>query len=228
MLLSPLSGRAVFEFNPTPNRRHPASAVLLKVALEVVALRLTNVQCLALGGLLHYAQHHKTVHLRQRFASLRPTEAALTAPRQWWQYCGHVAYKEWAFKPSRLNAKLLRARRTYMDGYRELLIADAGGAQPAAQVRLRLQELEQTFLSTHQVVAFRALAAVSAQPALVMQQRKRQQRVERKRQARERKLADERRRQAERERRETERLHRKERRRKVCTIPMHRLLPALT
>ncbi|KAL1503648.1 hypothetical protein AB1Y20_012122 [Prymnesium parvum] len=219
LLLRPLSGRAVLEFHPAAARPHWRSAAVLKVALEVVALRLTDVQCLALGGLLHYAQHHKKLHRRQRFASLRPSDPPLVAPRLWWRYCRRAAYTEWAPKPARLTAKTLRARRAYMDGYREVLVASVVGAQAGAHVRVRLQELEDTLLNADQVVAFRALAAVCAQPALALQQRKQQERLERKRRERERKAAEERRRAIDRERREAEKLQREARRRLQVRSP---------
>ena len=66
-----------------------------------------------------------------------------------------------------------------------------------------------------QVVAFRALAAASAQPALVLQQAKQQQKRERKRLQAQRKLADEKRKGLERERREAEKAAREERKRQA-------------
>ena len=151
VLLRPLSGRAVCEFNPAASRPPTASAVVIKVALQLVALQLTHPQTLALGELLYYAQHHKLLHRRQRYAALRPDCSPLQSPRSWWRYLGKAAHTEWAPKPAPLSGRLLRGRRVYMDGYREVLIADAGGKPPGAQLQLRLQELEQTLLSTDQV-----------------------------------------------------------------------------
>ena len=137
LLLSPMNGRAVCLLDTNVGRSPSSAACVVKISMQVVALQLTNDQTTVLGELLYYAQNHRLLHRRQRYAALRPLCTVNDAPREWWRcafaggavtdccyshwpvwhmhrYLGKAASCEWALKPIALSAAMLRARRLYM------------------------------------------------------------------------------------------------------------------